>query len=241
IDPVLDPPTGEPVLDPDTDLPLTVEVPDVPQLILDQEGETVTSSIGTTLSYDSRDFIFDPSSGFHLVGSVEYAGTFLRGDNNFVKGILDASQFFPLPLKTVFSMHGRLGLATGIHGTELPVGERFFVGGINTVRGFDFGEAGPIDEETGEIIGGTKELIFNFEFLFPLVPEANIKGVVFYDAGKGFDDGESISFGALRTSAGGGIRWISPIGPLRLEWGYNLSPEEGEQKSNLEFTIGTLF
>ncbi|HSG05887.1 MAG TPA: BamA/TamA family outer membrane protein, partial [Nitrospiria bacterium] len=140
---------------------------DAPSLIIEQGGETVTSSLGNTLAYDSRDFIFDPSTGTHVVASVEYAGTFLRGDNNFVKGVLDISRFFPLPLGTVFSAHGKVGLATGIQGTALPVGERFFVGGINSVRGFDFGEAGPIDEETGEIIGGTKELIFNLEFLFP--------------------------------------------------------------------------
>lgn len=220
-----------------------------PSQIVEQEGKTVTSSLGATLARDTRDFFFDPREGARTALSVEYAGTFLGGDNDFVKTILDLSRFFPLKWDMVFSLHGRLGYAVGIEGDELPLGERFFVGGINTVRGFKFGTAGPCKNDAdeivpcdeGEIVGGNKELIFNAEYLVPLVPEARIKGVLFFDAGRAFDDEESIRISELRYSAGFGMRWISPIGPLRLEWGYNLDPEPGERASQLEFSIGTLF
>jgi outer membrane protein insertion porin family len=216
-----------------------------PRLVIDQidqEGKkSTTSSLGATIARDTRDFYFDPKEGGRTALTVEYAGTFLGGDNNYVKTILDVSRFFPLGWDTVFSLHGRWGSATGISGTELPIGERFYVGGINTVRGFKFGTAGPIDPATGEIIGGNKELIFNAEYLVPLVPEAKIKGVLFFDAGKAFDDNERVRFNDLRYGTGFGIRWISPIGPLRLEWGYNLHRRENERASNVDFTIGTLF
>lgn len=212
-----------------------------PARIQSQAGQSVTSSMGATVARDTRDFIFDPKEGSRVALSGEYAGTFLGGDNDFVKGILDLSRYFSLPLDLVLSLHGRLGYATGIAGSELPIGERFFVGGINTVRGFNFGRAGPVDPLTNEIVGGNKELITNTELLIPLVPEAKIKGVLFFDAGKAFDDNERIRTDELRLGGGFGLRWVSPIGPLRLEWGYNLNRREGERASNLEFTIGTLF
>ncbi|MBI3995609.1 MAG: outer membrane protein assembly factor BamA [Nitrospirae bacterium] len=216
-----------------------------PRLVIEQIDEqgnkTTTSSLSATIARDTRDFYFDPKEGSRTALTYEFAGTFLGGDNNFTKTILDASRFFPLFWDTVFSLHGRLGYARGIAGTDLPVGERFYVGGINTVRGFNFGKAGPIDPATGEITGGNKELVFNAEYLLPLVPEAKIKGVLFFDVGKAFDDHESIRLNQLRRGAGFGIRWISPIGPLRLEWGYNLRRKENEQASDLEFSIGTLF
>ena len=225
---------------------------EAPDLIEEQEGKSLTSSLRATLTRDTRDFFFDPREGTRLSGSVEYAGTILGGGNDFIKTILDASHFFPLAWGTVFSLHGRVGYAAGIQGDELPIGERFFVGGINTVRGVDFGEAGPCKRDVvggekfvsckdGEIIGGERELIFNAEFLFPLVQEARIKGLMFFDAGRSFDDEETIRIEDLRTSIGFGLRWISPIGPLRLEWGYPLDRESGEESSQLEFSIGTLF
>jgi outer membrane protein insertion porin family len=216
---------------------------DAPNQINEQRGKTVTSSVGATIARDTRDFYFDPKEGSRTALTVQYAGTFLGGDNNFVKAIADASKFFPIRWDTVFSLHGRLGYAHGIAGTDLPIGERFYVGGINTVRGFAFGRAGPVDPATNEILGGNKELIFNAEYLIPLVPEAKIKAVLFFDAGRAFDDSEPLPLNNLRLryGAGVGLRWVSPIGPLRLEWGYNLKPKENEKASNIDFTIGTLF
>ncbi|MFQ5543802.1 MAG: outer membrane protein assembly factor BamA [Nitrospiria bacterium] len=203
-------------------------------------GKTLTSALGFSLSRDTRDFFFDPKEGGRNSLSLEYAGTFLGGDNAYYKIIADSSRFFPLWWDHVFSVHGRFGFAEGIDGEELPVGERFFVGGINTVRGFKFGKAGPLDE-LGEIKGGSKQLFFNVEYLIPLVEEAKIKLLFFYDYGAAFDSGDAIDFSGMRKAAGFGVRWISPLGPLRLEWGYNLDPEPGEPSRAVEFSIGSLF
>lgn len=214
-----------------------------PDLIRDQaaRGKTLTSAMGFSVSRDTRDFIFDPTEGSRNSISLKYAGTVLGGDNDYYKVIFDSSRFFPLWRGHVLMVHGRIGYAAGIGDQELPVGERFFVGGINTVRGFKFGRAGPLTT-TGEILGGNKELYFNVEYLIPLVPEAKIKWLFFYDAGRAFDDSEAIRFSDLRQSAGFGIRWISPVGPLRLEMGMNLDPQRGEASGFIpEFSIGTLF
>ncbi len=217
--------------------------PDIPEQVVRQAelGKTLTSSLGFALTRDTRDFIFDPTTGSRNSVSLEYAGTFLGGDNDYYKVIFDSSRFFPLWREHIFSIHGRVGYAAGIGDRELPVGERFYVGGINTVRGFKFGKAGPLTS-TGEITGGNKELFINVEYLIPLVPEAKIKWLFFYDIGRAFDDSEAIRFGELRQGAGFGIRWISPVGPLRLEMGANLDPERGEASGFIpEFSIGTLF
>ena len=122
---------------------------------------------------------------------------------------------------------GRLGWAGSLDDRPLPLGERFYVGGTGTVRGFRYGTAGPLDPVNGDRIGGNKELIFNLEYNFPIVPAARLKGLLFYDIGKAFDDHEAISYQELRHSAGWGFYWLSPIGPLRFEWGYIIN-----QKNN---------
>lgn len=214
----------------------------VPILVREQEalGKTLTSSIGLSVSRDTRDFAFDPKEGGRDALSFEYAGTFLGGDNAYYKTVLNMSRFYPIWFDHILSARGVIGFAEGIDGELLPVGERFFVGGINTVRGFQFGEAGPIDPG-GEILGGNKEAFLNIEYLIPLVAEANIKLLLFYDYGAGFNDNQKFNLDLLRKAAGFGIRWISPVGPLRLEWGYNLEPRPGEAERQIEFSIGSPF
>ncbi len=149
---------------------------------------------------------------------------------------------------TVFMVRGRIGSVGTLIDKPIPISDRFFVGGSGTVRGFRYGTAGPIDP-LGNRVGGNKELIFNFEYTFPLVPAARLKGVIFYDMGRAFDDGLSrqpteptrISFDQLRHSWGWGFWWLSPLGPLRFEWGYIIHQKPTDQASEFEFSIGTLF
>lgn len=203
--------------------------------IKDQRGTRITSSITPSIVRDSRDNFIDPSRGSRNSLYVTFAG--IGGTNAFIKGVADSAWFFPIGTTTV-SLRGRFGYATGLFGKEIPLYERFYVGGIYTVRGLGFGEAGPRDEK-GSVIGGTKELIFNLEYIFPILSEMRLKGVMFADAGNSYDKDEPI--GTLRYTSGLGIRWISPIGPIRIEWGYNLNKKTGEGSSKLEFTFGTFF
>jgi len=135
-------------------------------------------------------------------------------------------------------VHGRAGAMDSYGGKKLLITEKFFVGGLRTIRGFEYGYAGPRDQN-GDAIGAKNELILNTELIFPIYKEIGLKGVVFFDAGKGFDSWGDI--GEIRTAAGFGIRWLSPMGPLRLEWGFNLNKKGDEKQSVMEFTVGQYF
>jgi outer membrane protein insertion porin family len=206
------------------------------KIIQDQIGTNTTSSITPSIVRDSRDNYLDPLKGSRNSATFTFAG--LGGSNAFIKGILDSAWYFPLG-KTTLMLRGRFGYAKGIFDEELPLYERFYVGGLNTVRGLGFGDAGPKDPDTEDAIGGTEELIFNIENIFPILPDMKLKGVVFFDAGRSYEDFHK--FGSLRYTTGLGFRWISPMGPIRLEWGYNLKKEEGESASKFEFAFGTFF
>lgn len=197
------------------------------------QGTRTTSSVTPSVARDSRDNYLDPSRGSRNSLYVTFAG--LGGDNAFIKGLVDSAWFFPIGSTTV-SLRGRYGYATGILGEDLPSYERFFVGGIYTIRGLGFGEAGPRDEND-DPKGGMKELIFNADYIFPLLRELRLKGVVFFDAGTAYDN----KIEELRYTTGLGLRWISPIGPIRIEWGYNIQRKAGESASRVEFTFGSFF
>jgi outer membrane protein insertion porin family len=208
---------------------------DASTIIKDQEGHSTTSSITPSLVRDSRDNYLDPRRGSRNSIYTTFAG--LGGSNKFIKGEIDSAWYFPIGSSSVM-VRGRFGYATGI-GEELPLYERFYVGGIYTVRGLGYGEAGPRDVNTNDAIGGTTELIFNLEYIFPLLSEIKLKGVVFADAGNSYES--FIYFPELRYTTGVGVRWISPVGPIRLEWGYNLDRKPDEQSSRFEFAFGTFF
>lgn len=223
-------------------------------LVQEQDGSTFTSSLTPMISYDSRDNFLDPVSGHYTVGTVEWAGGMLGGDTAFVKYNLDSRQHFPIKDVTSFMVRGRAGLVEKVAGEPIPVYERFALGGINSIRGLDARSVGPLDKgvvdpvtgetirpSSGEVVGGTKYFVFNAEYVFPILAEAKLKGVVFYDAGNCWDEEEEWFETKMRDSVGGGIRWFSPVGPLRLEWGYNLHPKDTERRSQWEFLIGGYF
>ncbi len=211
------------------------------QVIKDMEGTNITSSLTLGASRDSRDRRFNPTKGSTNSLSVEYAGGILGGDNYFTKYIAKSAWFFPFFLDSAFSVQGRWGYIERRPGGKLPVYEKFRLGGMNTVRGFSSGGISPIDPLSGDRIGGEKMMVYNFEFRFPLLKEQGVVGVLFFDAGNVFTKDESLTFEGIRAGAGCGVRWYSPMGPLRLEWGYNLDPRRDESSGEWEFSIGTPF
>ncbi len=226
-------------------------IPFALQQQLENYGTVITTSAVTaSLTRDSRDFYLDPKTGSRNTMFVEYAGGPLGGDPEFIKSVADSAWYFPLPWDTVFMARGRIGYVVSLIDKPIPIGERFFVGGSGTVRGFRYGTAGPVDIY-GNRVGGNKELIFNFEYNFPIIPAARLKGVLFYDMGRGFDDNllasqqpnepTKISIADLRQTWGFGFWWLSPIGPLRFEWGFIIDQKPTDQPSKFEFNIGTLF
>jgi len=215
------------------------------QVLLDEFGRGLqhTRSLTINVNRNTTDKLVDPSRGTVQSGSVEYAGGPLGGDSQFVKYFLNAKAFYPVTASTVFSWNVLWAhVVPTVGGGEIPIFERFFLGGPYSIRGFRSRELSPKDPNTGEAIGGNKELIGNLEYLFPLVPEIGFKGVLFFDVGNAWEQGSWPWDGQqLRYAYGAGVRWYSPMGPLRFEWGWNLKPGPGESKRVMEFTIGTAF
>ena len=219
--------------------PLVGICPNLFPLVCSQLGYQTTTGFRTTLARDTRDFYMDPRTGWRAAVGFDLGTPYLGGSNNFYKYYLDVIKYTPLPFDTRLAIRARYGAAVGIEGKPIPLTERYFVGGINTMRGFVFGRAGPVTTNNS-LLGATKQLIFNNDFVFTISADAKLNGVIFFDFGKGFKDDEPLSL-KLRKTAGLEGRWISPFGPLRAAYGINLEPNPGERKGVFEFTIGSLF
>ncbi|UCG13748.1 MAG: outer membrane protein assembly factor BamA [Deltaproteobacteria bacterium] len=209
--------------------------------IRSQEGNIVSSIVSSTLRRDSRDHPFMTTRGSDNSVTVSVAGGILGGDAGYVKTIVNSGWYFPLFWKLVGFLHGKFGYIDQLGDGIIPIYERFYLGGINSLRAFDSGDVSPRDPVTGDRIGGDKMVLFNVELLFPVVESQGIRGVVFYDMGNSYLDFQDISFDSMKKDAGVGVRWYSPMGPLRLEWGYNLDQQPGEPKSNFQFSMGVFF
>ncbi|MCK9273534.1 MAG: outer membrane protein assembly factor BamA [Syntrophales bacterium] len=208
--------------------------PSASRFVKEQEGEITSSGITLNLTRDTKnDWIF-PSGGSKNSVSVEFTGSFLQGDASFTRYRAESRWYFQLPFDNVFAIGGQAGLIQGNEGKEVPIYERFYLGGINTLRGLR--DVGPKDPLTGDVIGGESMFVLNTELVFPLMKDAGIRGVVFFDIGNAWESG--YHFDDTRETAGIGIRWHSPIGPFRLEWGHVLDKKEGESSNRWEFTIG---
>jgi outer membrane protein insertion porin family len=209
--------------------------------IIDSMDYHITSAVKTGLSRDTRDRQYAAHTGSLHSLTVKYAGGPLGGDNSFTKIEGSTSWFIPVTKSTTFHPLFSIGQIYGNSQGHLPVFEKFYLGGINTIRGFDNGKISPIDPATGNRVGGDKMWYSNIEYTIPIVKEQGVLGVIFYDIGNVYGSDESWKFSKIKQAAGAGIRWLSPMGPLRLEWGRNLNPVDDEDISNWEFSIGGNF
>jgi outer membrane protein insertion porin family len=214
--------------------------PDLVPTVCSQLGYQSTTGFRSNFFRDTRDYYLDPRTGWRIGGGFDVGSSYLGGTNDFVKFYADVIKVTSLPYDTRLSLRARYGAVETLDEEPVPLSEVFYVGGINTLRGFQFGRAGPVVPTTGTAIGAARQLIFNADFVFTISSDAKLNGVLFFDYGKGFADGESLSLD-LRPTAGIEGRWVSPFGPLRAAYGFNLDPRPGERASVFEFTVGTLF
>ena len=208
------------------------------RFIKEQEGKKTTSALSLTFSRDTRDDYFAPTRGALHTLLMQNAGGILGGNNYFIKVAGETSWFFPMPLNTVLNLRGQVGFIQPYSGRQAPIYEKFFVGGIRTLRGFEYGMAGPVDINK-EALGAEKMAVFNSELIFPLSRDLGLRGAVFWDVGKGFNKISDIT--PLKTGVGVGIRWFSPMGPIRIDIGFNPIPKKGEKGMVIDFMAGSAF
>ncbi len=200
-------------------------------------GRKLNSVIEFGLNRDTRDNIFEPSSGSRNSIDVGFAG--LGGDTRFYRIVGESAWFWPLPiLNSVLGVRGLAGVVQGWGGNEVPIFERFFLGGVNTLRGQRTRSVAPKDAN-GKVIGGDKELLFTTELLIPVFPRFRI--ALFFDTGNAYGFGTDFDPTNVRLGAGAGIRFFSPLGPIRLDWGYNLDRKPGENSYQIHFAVGSPF
>ncbi|MEN2994564.1 MAG: outer membrane protein assembly factor BamA [Thermodesulfovibrio sp.] len=210
---------------------------DADTIIKDMQGDLITSSVTFQIINDTRDSYIDPSKGRRHSLSLTIAG--LGGDTGFWKSLLDLGWYIPVFEESTLHLRGRIGMSDTLFGKKYPLYNRFYVGGLDTIRGLGYGEAGPKDSKN-EPIGAKKALIFNIEYLFPIVAEMKFKGLIFFDLGRGYNEGKF--FGSdIKYTSGFGFRWFSPLGPFKIDYGINLNRKEGESKSKIEFGFGSFF
>lgn len=210
--------------------------------IMSQEGWQVKGSVTVGAERDTTDHPFWPTKGSMTGLTWEFASDALGSDTNFVKMEFRTGTYVPLFWKFVGHVRGGFGQLWEPDGLNtVPIYERFFLGGIDSLRGFKWGDVGPKDPVTGDIIGGLTYGLVNVELLFPLLEKFGIRGVVFFDAGNSFLDIDRFDVSKFRTDVGGGIRWNSPFGPIRVEVGYNLDREPGEDSFQFQFSGGAFF
>jgi outer membrane protein insertion porin family len=215
------------------------------RLVLSETERTIVST-GVGLSWDKRNNYLDPTKGVLLSTAVEYAGLF-AGNTEFIKYNATAKSWIPFWKDTYFAAKANYGLLHLIDaGDDLVVEERFFLGGPNTLRGFRYRRVGPRrPTDTGGyvIIGGVQQVLASLDFVVPLSKTVGLKAVAFFDIGNSFDKDEfSLSPSNLRKDAGFGLRWISPLGPMKLDIGFPIGDRlTGEEKYEVQFTVGNLF
>lgn len=192
-------------------------------------GHNTVSSLTTALTLDTRDNVFSPTRGYTVIGSLETAGGPFGANKDFIKAISSGSLYLSTWEKWILEFHLRAGWASEFGDSkDVPIYERFFAGGANTVRGYRERRIGPKDPNTNDPIGGKSMLIGNVEYTFPIVEV--IKGAVFYDTGNVWRRAGDIGTGTFRSAIGTGMRVKTPIGPVKLDWGYPLNPPSGERK-----------
>lgn len=218
--------------------------PEASRYIRDQAGNNVNSSIGQNLTYDDRNNKMDPSSGYYARFSQEVAG--LGGDSRYLRHDVKLGYFYPITKKWRTSLTGSGGYIFGIGGRDVRINDRFFVGG-DDLRGFQNSGIGPRDTSTNDSLGGNAYYVSSAELKFPLgLPdELGISGVVFGDVGSLWqvdDNGANIFDSSTpRVSAGAGLAWSSPFGPIRIDYARALKKESADRTQNFRFSFGTRF
>jgi len=226
------------------------------------ESKSRSHSFGVTVSRDKRDFLLDPHRGEYRVISSEIAGGILGGDNDYYKLTGNYQRYHGAGASAVFAWRGRVGYGNAYGRSDIvPVESRYFIGGANSVRGYDEASLGPrLMDSDGNVrmLGGEFLMLFNLEtrFPLPLLSRWNFSGAVFVDGGNVWANISDVSGGDFRLTSGQdetndddfrygfgmGIRYNTPVGPIRLDYGYPLKPDvTTDPGGRWYFSLGQIF
>jgi len=215
----------------------------------DKFGSTSTA-LPLTLGWarDGRDSALVPSKGTYQRLNADLS---IAGDVRYFRSNYQYQQYFPLSKKYTLAFNADLGWGKGLKGQEFPLFKNFYVGGLGSVRGFEQSTLGPSErtiqnDATSALVylGGPKKLVLNAEFMMPFPGAGNDKTLRLYgftDVGRAFGESEKLSLSELRVSAGIGLSWISPMGPLRFSYATPIRQQTGDKIQKLQFQIGTSF
>ena len=207
-----------------------------------KEETRVTSRISPTFVRDTRDDFLNPSTGSRHVVRFSLAGL---GGAKFHKMSYETAHYWPIVGKLVGMLHGEISWADGYGDESLPIFERYYMGGPKSLRGYTLKNVGPKDV-SGNPLGGNQSLLLNAELQYPFTK--GFRGFVFYDRGNLYGGGSDISttsttwdLGDMRDSIGGGIRFLSPFGPIGFAYGIKLDQATGEESGEFHFSAGNSF
>jgi len=209
--------------------------------LLAAEGKTIMSLVGGSIARDTRDNPQQATRGTFALFGADFAGIG-TGDNRFFRITASVVQHQPLWFNHVLS--GRLlsGYELGWSKDPVPLFERYFLGGANTIRSFKAREISPVDT-SGTKVGGNFQILGNLEYTVPL--PFNLRAAMFFDVGNVYGPDQSfgtpIDLTKLKYAVGPGIRWNSPFGPIRVDYGLNPNPTGKEKIGNIQFSMGGAF
>jgi outer membrane protein insertion porin family len=208
------------------------------------------SSIGLTQSLDLRDSKVNPSRGLIFDNTLDFASSAIGSQIDFIRSTARFTYFQPIgrepkpgepDRRTLLAFGARAGVIHSLSGAngvaDIPIDERFFNGGSTTVRSFIERDLGPHDGDNP--IGGEFFTVFNVEYTFPIYGE--LQGAAFFDAGNLLPNSEDPGLDDMRYAIGLGLRYKLPIGPIRLDYGYNPDRRAGEDIGAFQFSFGFAF
>ncbi|ATX79270.1 Beta-barrel assembly machine subunit BamA [Mariprofundus aestuarium] len=225
-------------------------------LVQAQQGKQTTGMVTQRLTWDNRDRMLAPTEGHLEQLSVGVAG--LGGLDKFYEASFESRAYFSFGDKNRVTLNPNFtaGMISGYSNSEVPLQRRYSLGGMGTVRGFDSLGISLRDPVTGEAVGGDKKVVASLNMFFPLPlvdTTAGVRGVAFVDAGTVWGSvsatvgaatvnvTEPFSLSRVRSSAGFGFEWMSPVGPIGMVWGFPVRKRAGDIKKSFEFVLGGSF
>ncbi|MGH8796734.1 MAG: outer membrane protein assembly factor BamA, partial [Caldimonas sp.] len=224
-----------------TEIRGTTALPNNFFLYREKFGE-VSSSVPLTIGWtrDQRDSALVPTAGRYERINLDWGAL---GDSRYLRANLQVQQYIPITRRYTYGVNAEFGYGKGLSGRGYPIFKNFYGGGLGTVRGFDQGSLGPVDV-TGAYIGGNRRFNMNNELYLPVPGTGNdrtLRLFTYLDVGNVWGENEKMTVASLRASAGVGLSWVSPVGPLKLSYGFPIRKRPEDRIQRLQFQIGTAF